>query len=369
MRVMAPVRDETRAFEARVERLLLRCAEWSQAGRHRKLLSEVERVLPEARRHPQLLARLLIWKALALLAMGLAERALPAATTSWELEPSPQACHLVANALDNLGSGDDAEEMLRTGCELFPDAAHLQVQLAMMLVEQGRMPEALDTVNTVVESPELPEDVQVFLFGLKANLLATLGRWSEANALLAEGVESFPHSTLLTEARDTIRQAWGQARAERALAESWRAGLEPATGAAVDVDDAVARCGAILELTPLRLLAAHRLLRAFLAAGPARFQAPEAWAAAVLVEVLALDGERPSAAATARAVGANPSTVQAASRRLRAFTGALAPELARRSFAAHTNPRLSESPPDTEQDAAVGRVVQFPGKRAGGGAR
>lgn len=369
MRGMAPVRDETRALEARVERLLLRCGEWSQAGRHRKLLSEVERILPQARRHPQLLARVLIWKALALLAMGLAERALPAATTSWQLEPSPQACHLVANALDNLGSGDDAEEMLRTGCELFPDAAHLQVQLAMMLAEQGRMPEALDTVNTVVLSPELPEDVQVFLFGLKANLLSTLGRWSEAHALLTEGVESFPHSALLTEARDTLQEAWGQARAERALAESWRAGLQPVPGTAADVDDAVARCGAILELTPLQVLAGHRLLRAFLAADPSRLQAPEAWAAAVLVEVLALDGERPSAAAMARAVGASPSTVQAASRRLRAFTGALEPELARRSFAAHANPRLSESPPDTRQNVAMGRVVQFPGKRVGGGAR
>lgn len=369
MRWMARSRDETRILESRVERLLLRCAEWSQAGRHRKLLSEVEKILPLTRRHPQLLARLLVWKALALLAMGLAERALPAASTSWQLEPSPQACHLVASALDSLGSCDDAEAMLRAGGELFPDAAHLQVQLAMMLAEQGRLPEALDTVNAVDSSPELPEDIQVFLFGLKANLLATLGRWSEANALLGAGMESFPYSTLLAEARTTLQQAWGQARAEQALAESWRAGLHPLTGVAADVDDAIDRCGAILELSPLQLLAGRRLLRSFTTADPSRVLAPEAWAAATLLEVLALDGERPSAAAIARAVGAIPSTVQAASRRLRAFTAALEPELARRSFAAHTNPRLSEAPPDANPDTGMGRVVPFPGRRAGGGAR
>lgn len=369
MRGMVPTRDETRGLEARVERLLLRCAEWSQAGRHRRLLSEVEKVLPLARRHPQLLASLLIWKALSLLAMGLPERALPAATSSWQLEPSPQACHLVASALDSLGSGDDAEEMLRTGGELFPDAAHLHVQLAMMLAEQGRLPEALDMVDAVAPSDDLPEDVQIFLFGLRANLLATLGRWSEASALLTEGLESFPHSALLAETRTTLQQVWSKTRAERSLAESWLQGLEPLAGVAAEVDDAVARCGAILELSPLRRLAGHRLLRAFLAADRSRLLAPEAWAAAVLLEVLALDGERASAAALARAVGASPSTVQAASRRLRAFTGGLEPELARRSFAAHTNPRLNESPPDTERYAAAGRVVPFPGRRAGGTSR
>jgi tetratricopeptide (TPR) repeat protein len=366
---MAPGREGTRSLEARVERLLLRCAEWSQAGRHRKLLAEVEKALPATRRVPQLEARVLIWKALSLLAVGLPERALPAATISWQLEPSPQACHLVASALDCLGSGDDAEEMLRTGTELFPEAAHLQVQLAMMQAEQGRLPEALETVNCVEPSDDLPEDVRVFLFGLKANLLATLGRWSEADDLLSEGAESFPHSSLLADARTSIRQAWTRARAEEMLVESWLAGLEPLTGAAAEVDDALTRCGAILELDPLQLLAGHRLLRAFLAADPARLLAPEAWAAAVLLEVLALDGERPSAAAMARAVGASPSTVQTASRRLRAFTGALEPELARRSFAARTNPRLSECPPDTDRGLSSGRVVPFPGSRAGGGGR
>jgi|GEM_PF-6171714 len=42
---------------------------------------------------------------------------------------------------------------------------------------------------------------------------------------------------------------------------------------------------------------------------------------------------------------------------------------ARRSFADHTNPRLNESPPDTERHVASGRVVPFPGRRAGGTSR
>ena len=104
--------DDTRR---RVEKSLESCLEWSRLGRHRKVVAEVERTLSIVSDHPQLEATLLIWKAQALLAMGYPDRALPPASRSWELDPSPHSCHLQSNALEALGDLDDSEELLRMG--------------------------------------------------------------------------------------------------------------------------------------------------------------------------------------------------------------------------------------------------------------
>ena len=143
--------DETRR---RVEQSLERCLEWSRLGRHRKVVAEVERTLPILTDHPQLEATLLIWKAQALLAMGYPDRALPSAKKSWELDPSPHACHLQSNALEAIGDLDSSEELLRMGWQLFPDAVHLPVQLAVVLSDQARHPEALDILDEIVSEAD-----------------------------------------------------------------------------------------------------------------------------------------------------------------------------------------------------------------------
>ena len=79
-----------------------RCVEWSRTGHHRKVVAEVEREVKGLNTDSPHRPGLLIWKAQALLAMGEAERALPSASESWDLDPSPHACHLAANAMEAL---------------------------------------------------------------------------------------------------------------------------------------------------------------------------------------------------------------------------------------------------------------------------
>jgi tetratricopeptide (TPR) repeat protein len=354
----------SRELEQRVELSLLRCVEWSQSGRHRKVLGEVERILPLTRRHPQLEAQLLVWKAQALLSMGCADRALPAANRSWELESSPHACHLLSNALNALGQADESEGLLRMGWGMFPDAVHLPVQLAMMLTDQGRLPEALDTLQEIPSDLSMPDDLRVFLFGLRANLLATVGRWSEARDVIEEGLELHPESALLREAGDSLHQAWLRSRAEHELNTSWLHGLSSLSGIAAEVDEAVVRTGAVHELPSLQVLAARRLWRTFAAATTIRPQMPDPWGAALVLAIMELDGERPSVAAMARSLRLSPTTTRRALGRLRSFLTALEPQFARRSFAAHTNPRLDEPAPPAPEAKPTGLVVPFPGTPA-----
>ena len=243
-----PSIDSPSEFEARVQRALERCLEWSQQGRHRKVLSEVDRVLDTLSGRPGLAAQLLIWKAQALLSMGYPERALQSANRSWQLATSPHSCSLIATALNATGEIDHADGFLRMGIELFPAAVHLPIQLAMMMADQGRLPEALDVLEDVTPSIQLHEDMQVFLVGLRANLLATIGRWSEADAVLLEGLHRHPDSSLLLETHDSINREWIRSRAEESLAESWRASLEPVQSVGAEVDEAVIRFGMVLEL-------------------------------------------------------------------------------------------------------------------------
>ncbi len=347
--------DADRLLE-RVERALARCLEWSARGRHRKVLSEVERLLPLANDRGSIRARLLVWKAQALVAMGFGERALQAASQSWEIEASPHACHLIAAASASVGEDEQAEEVLRIGWGLFPSAGHLPVQLAMLLADQGRLPEALEVLDSITSPNDLPDELQVFLFGLRANLLATLGRWSEAEVMLREGLRRHPDAELLRDTRDRLLATESRMRAEEALEASWRAALDPLEGVDAEVDDALVRLGVVLEAPELVTTAARRLWRAFRVADPVRPQSPDPWAVAALVAVLELDGLQPSVASAARTVRANPSTVRAAARRVRRWINGLAPEIARRSFAAAANPRLdepTERPPGRQRSGAV----------------
>ncbi len=368
MTVMSKRASDRERLTTRVEQLLVRCLEWTQAERHRKVLGEVDRLLPQVRGEPHLEAQLLVWKAQALLAMGLGDRALPTATRSWDLEASPHACHLLANTLNAVGEADQAEELVRLGRQLFPEALHLSLQLAMMLADQGRVPEALKVLDQIPEDAELGEDLQVFVFGLRANLLAVVGRWGEAEQLLGEGLRRHPGSDVLREARGSLTSAHHRTRAEAALARSWEASLDSLEGVADEVDGAVEQVAAALELPRLRMLAARRLWRAYLLDGPVRLQAVGAWAAALLAMVTELDGERAIPAAFAPAADAVPGTIRSALVRLRGFLAQQDHELVRRAFAALANPRLSEDEPDGPEPRGAGaNVVDFPSGSVNGG--
>ncbi len=340
----------------KVERSLERCLEWSQLGRHRKVVAEVERILPILSDHPQLEATLLIWKAQALLAMGHADLALPPASRSWELEPSPHACHLQSNALEALGDTDGSEELLRMGWRVFPEAVHLPVQLAVVLCDQGRHPEALEILEQIPIDERIPDDLQVFLFGMRSNLLAAMGRWSDAEEAIHDGLGFHPDSRLLCDAQEALKHARRRARAKDALAVSWRNGLGDLEGVASEIDEAIVRCGAVNEQPEIVVLAARRLWRAYVEQARPRPHAPDPWSAALMLAVLEIDDNRPSIASIARSVGASPSSVGTVLSRLRTFLSSLDPEFRSRAFAAQTNPRLDvrqSTPRPTERPADV----------------
>ncbi len=344
----------------RVERALRKCVAWSQAGQHRKVVAEVERQLARLDDHSTHRAALLIWKAQALLAGGMAEKALPSASQSWDLEPSPHACHLTANALEALGDLDGAEEILRMGWRLFPEAVHLPVQLAVTLSDQGRHPEALDILEEIPIDKGMPADFQVFLFGMKSNLLAATGRWAEADDVLRQGIEQHPAAGILSEAHDALTAARKRTLAKKDLAASWLQGLVVLDGSAAEVDESVIRCSAVNELPEIVALAARRLWRAYLDHHGARPQVPDVWGAALVFSVLELDGDEPSITVLARSVACNPSSARAVIRRLRLFLGSLDSEFARRAFAANANPRLDAGPRLPRRKVRPADILQFP---------
>ncbi len=265
----------------------------------------------------------------------------------------------MATAFSAVGEDDRAEEFLTMGIELFPEAIHIPIQLVMLLADQGRLPEAIDILDRVAPSIQVPEDMQVFLVGLRANLLATVGRWIEAEAVLEEGLGRHPDSLLLLETHDSISREWGRRRAERGLLESWQRSLEDLDGVAAEVDEAIIRCGGVLELSDLAILAARRLWRTYSALYPIRIQTPEPWGAAIVIAILELEGHRPSATSVARAARTNPSTVRSVLRRIRRYLENLDAGFARRAFGAQSNPRLDEDGPSTSK--APGTVLRFPG--------
>lgn len=343
----------------RIERALRRCHEWSRTGRHLKIITEVDRALPAIGLQPRLEAQLLIWKAQAHLAMGDPDSAHPAASRSWNLDPSPYACHLLSNALSAVGQPDDAEALLKSGWDLFPDAYHLPVQLAILLSDQGRHPEALDTIDSLPRGAPVPDDLQVFLLGLHANLLAAMGRWGEADGILREGRYRHPESDLLEDAHYSLGNAWDQYRIREALSDSWLEGLSPLEGVASEVDDAIVQQGSLNELPRLVVLGARRLWRAYFAVHQPRLQSPPPWGAALLAAILELDGVKPPIAAMARLNRSPASTTRSALTRLRRFLGDLDTNLARRAFAAMTNPQLKEAPASSSSPDG-GTVVPFP---------
>ncbi len=344
---------------SRIERALKRCLEWSRSGRHIKIIAEVERALPAIGNQPELEAQLLIWKAQAHLAMGDPENAHPAAHRSWNLDPSPYACHLLSNALAAVGQPDDAEILLKSGWEIFPDAYHLPVQLAILLSDQGRHPEALDTIDLLPQGSPMPDDLQVFLLGLHANLLATMGRWGEADGVLREGRFRHPESDLLEDAHVHLSDAWHRFRARETLADSWSEGLTDLNGVALEVDEAVVQHGSINDLSTLVVLGARRLWRAYLEAHQPRLQSPQPWGVALLIAILELDGEKPQISAMARPTRAPVSTTRSALTRFRRFLAKLDTSMARRAFAAATNPQL-DAPKKRPSRNQGGTVVPFP---------
>lgn len=346
-----------------VRRALKRCVELSRSGRHKKAVEEVERAFPVAEGHPDLEGELLIWKAQALLTMGRPEEAVPAAEAAWELAPSPHACYLTGCALADLGELEEAEKMLTLGGELFPEAPHLKVRLAMLLTEQARLPEALDLLEEIELGDEVVESLALFTYGLRANILGVLRRWTEAEEQVSEGLDRFPGNRLLEETGLSIAVVRRRAEAGDSLARTWAEELvELEQPAAADVDDAICEVGRALGTPKLAVLAGRRLWRAFLEADPVRPTAAEAWALAAILAVTRLDGLSLPVGRASRAVRVSKKTVGSALRRIRAFLDGLEPEFARRQFAAMENPRLEEQPGNEgRRDArSPGTVVRFP---------
>ncbi len=344
-------------LRTQVERTLEQCLQWTQLGRHRKVLSEVERTLPLARRETSLLAELLLWKAQALLNMSMPDRARVAAERSWELMPSPYSCYLMASAQYACGLEDDAEETFRVGIELFPEAQHLTVHLATVLAEQGRISEALQLFDEMTEDLEdAPDELQVHVIGLHANLLAVAGRWNEAESLLRDGLERYANDELLSEALASLLEARRYRSAVRRLERSWS--VELGESEADEVDDAIVNVGLTLEASRLEVLAARRLWRS-MRSRTGRPRAVDAWAVALIGSVRELDGQVESSTTLARMVRAVPATVRRARATVQAYLDELEPGLVHRSFAAACNVRLAESTDARgAQDSAS--VIEFP---------
>jgi tetratricopeptide (TPR) repeat protein len=344
-------------LRTQVERTLEQCLQWTQLGRHRKVLSEVERTLPLAERETSLLAELLLWKAQALLNMSLPERARTAAERSWEMMPSPYSCYLMASAQYACGLEDEAEETFRVGMELFPEAQHLIVHLATVLAEQGRVSEALQLFEELTgDLEEAPDELQVHIIGLHANLLAVAGRWTDAESLLRDGLERFANNELLSEALGSLLEVRRYRAAARRLAGSWEEEL--AEGRTDELDAAIMNAGLTLGASRLEVLAARRLARA-MRASISRPRAVDAWAVALIGVVRELDGQSESASSLARMVRAVPATVRRARSQIRAYLDELEPELVHRSFAAASNVRLDE-PSEPGSRREVASVIAFP---------
>jgi hypothetical protein len=352
--------DNTSTMGSRVERVLANCVKWSRQGQHRKIIREVGRLLEDSPADDRVRAALLTWEAQAHLSMGMADKALPAASLSWELEPSPHACHLTSSALEAMGDAERSEQLLRMGWRLFPEAIHLPVQLAVTLAGQARMPEALDILDEVDVGEKAPEDIRVFLCGTRANLLASMGRWAEADEELRHGLGTHPDSRLLEEAQAAVHRARRRERAEQQLAASWREALRDLDGVAAEVDDAIRDCCAVNEIDELTELAARRLWRAFETTTRVRPHAPILWGTAVVLAALELDGETPNAARYARSFGVRPASVRSALSRLRSYVASLNPEFRARAFSAHTNPRLVEDGQPRPSRHGTADVIPFP---------
>jgi tetratricopeptide (TPR) repeat protein len=246
------------------------------------------------------------------------------------------------------------------GWRLFPEAVHLPVQLAVALSDQARLPEALDILDEVPIDDRIPDDLQVFLFGMRANLLGSMGRWAEAEEALREGLGCHPKSSLLSEARDGLQSARLKLRAEKALADSWRESLAELDGVAAEIDDAIIRCGEVNELAELVTIAARRLWRAYTDEARPRPHSPDPWGTALVFAVLEIDGENPSIAAAARSMRCSPSSVRSILKRLRSYLSSLDSEFRTRAFAGTTNPRLQEELVAPHRRLQDTNVVPFP---------
>jgi len=346
-----------------VEKVLLRCVAWSRKGLHRKVLAEVDQLLAQVGEQQSLKARLLAWKAQALLELSLVDQALAAATQSWDIELTSHACHLMSNALYAIGEARRSAELLQLGCKLFPEAAYLPLQLAMLFTDQGLLREALSTLDELNQSQPLPHDLAALICSLKAGILTHLGRWHEAGQDLENGLRQHPGSELLKQSYGSFHQQWLACQAEETLARVWECSLAPLDGAWAEVDDAIVSCGVTLGRTRLEILATRRLWHSFTMANKPHPQTPRAWAAASFVACLELDDVTLGQRTVTRTLGVSLSTTRYALDKLRGFVAALEPKLARHCFAAHTNPQLTGSRDNLSPASKSGTVVPFPHPR------
>ncbi len=351
----------------RIAGLLEACARWSELGRHRKILEAVERALPSTGDRPGLRAALLIWKAHALSAMNMSDRASTVAAEAWDLEPSSQAAHIMALALLHEGEDDHAEQVLRFGLQQFPNAAHLVFQLVLLMAEQGRIPEAMDLLDEA-QLDTLDERASALSVGIRANLLARMGRWKEAMRTIQAGVAVHPGSAEIRETYAMLKRQRQLHDAQQRLATSWQRSLSFVRGRpACGVDTAIEALGTGMDLPLLVILAARRLWRRFLDTDAAQPRSYRAWAAAILAAIFAIDGGTAPLTFFARYAGTSYETVRLAYRRIEAFLDTLDPDEIAASFAVRRNPKLDPenlTAPGTPEPGG-GRLIPFPPRRGG----
>ena len=87
-----------------------------------------------------------------------------------------------------LGQGKDALEALRKAAQLLPDDAEAHRNLGALLLDRGRLGEALPSLRRLLEIE--PRDIQVLM--ATANALCALGRARESVALYQRAVDDRP---------------------------------------------------------------------------------------------------------------------------------------------------------------------------------
>jgi tetratricopeptide (TPR) repeat protein len=339
---------------------LQRWAGWSRSGRHDRIIAEGRVYLDRAAGRPDLFGPMLLWIAQAHLDLGDPEAAVTSAQQAWEADPSPVSTHTLAIALDGQGSTDDALALLELGLQLHPRAVNLSLQLAMLLGDQGRVPEALDRLEEVDPADFEDATTASLYYRLLAGLYAACGRWREADDVLRDACSHLDDDAV-HQALDELNTAWRRTERSRELVIEWTDSLHELPPPHADVDDAIVTLGSALEAPALVAAAARRLWRALVASDPPTVRTADIWAGAALASIGRLDGAVADMEGLARICGCHTSSLHRARRRFDALLATYDPEFRRRGFAAETNPRLDEDP-RSPSPTETGDVIRFPGR-------
>ena len=137
------------------------------------------------------------------------------------------ARHLgVAQGLIEMGKYTQAADELKQVLDLKPDDARAQVLMAQVEVRLGKARDALTRLDKVDASGLAPWQAPT----VRGLALATLGRWNEAKAALAQAIRLNPKPA---ESHYLLGRAHEQASEWRLAAQAYRAAYESSRGATV----------------------------------------------------------------------------------------------------------------------------------------